>query len=195
LSYRRFMTSRTRSGFTSWVELLAREHTRRLAGVAQREGLAGDDAIDAVQEAFVTFLQLPQARSMSYVDADVFAFLGVIVRNAARNARRRHHRTRPHVPIEDNPMPDDGISTDVWIERAEQHAAVLGCVQKLGEIQRNVVTLRLLDEMSNAEVSGVLGLRPNQVAVLLHRAKITLQRCLAEGEAIVDEIAAGRASA
>lgn len=176
-----------RSGFTAWVEHLAREHTRRLAGVAQREGLAGEDAVDAVQEAFVTFLQLPQARAMVREDDAVAAFLGAIVRNAARNARRRHHRSQPHVPIEDNPLPDDGTSTDAWIARAEQHAALLGCVQKLGEIQRSVVTLRLLEEMSNAEVSEALGLRPNRIAVLLHRAKLELQRCLDESEGYIEE--------
>ncbi len=177
------MMPRARTGFTAWVERLAHAHTRRLAGVAQREGLAGEDAIDAVQEAFVTFLQLPQARSMADADADVLAFLGVIVRNAARNARRRHHRTRPHVPIEDDLLPDDGTSIDDWIERAEQHAALLGCVQKLREIQRHVVQLRLLDELSNVEVSEALGLRPNRVAVLLHRAKLALQQCLADSPA------------
>jgi RNA polymerase sigma-70 factor (ECF subfamily) len=174
------------SGFTAWIERVAREHTRRLAGVAQREGLAGEEAIDAVQEAFVTFLQLPQARSMASVDADVFALLCVIVRNAARNARRRHHRARPHVSLEDHPIADEGVSTDAWIDRAERHVAILGCVQKLGEIQRHVVTLRLLEEMSNVEVAEALGLRPNGVAVLLHRAKLSLQECLTEGEATLE---------
>lgn len=180
------MTARARTGFTAWVEQLAHRHTRRLAALAQREGLAGDDAIDAVQEAFVTFLQLPQSRSMASDDDDVLAFLGVIVRNAARNARRRHHRSQPHVPIEDTPLEADDTSIDTWIERAEQHAAILGCVQKLGDIQRHVVQLRLLDEMSNAEVSAALGLRPNRVAVVLHRAKRSLQQCLADSEGIVE---------
>lgn len=179
------MESSVKTGFTAWVDRLAREHTRRLAGVAQRQGLVGEDAIDAVQEAFVTFLQLPQARSMASEGDDVFAFLGAIVRNAARNARRRHHRNRPHVPFEDHPLPGDATAADAWIERAEQHAAILGCVQKLGEIQRHVVTLRLLDELSNAETSEALGLPPNRIAVLLHRAKQALQRCLDDSEELV----------
>src|SRR3954471_8536463 len=108
------MATPGRTGFTAWVERLAREHTRRLAGVAQHEGLVGEDALDAVQEAFVTFLQLPQARSMASTNADVSAFLSTIVRNAARNARRRHHRAQPHVPIEDSTLTDDGLSVDVW---------------------------------------------------------------------------------
>jgi RNA polymerase sigma-70 factor, ECF subfamily len=177
--------TRSRVGFTSWVEHVAREHTRRLAAVARREGLTGEDAVDAVQEAFVTFLQLPQARAMATLDADVAGFLGVIVRNAARNARRRHHRTQPHVSVEDHPIADALESTDVWIERAERHAAILGCVQKLSEIQRHVVTLRLLEEVSNADTADALGLPPNRVAVLLHRAKLALQQCLADSEATV----------
>lgn len=167
------------TGFTAWVERLARDHTRGLTSLAAREGLQGEDAIDAVQEAFVTFLQLPQARSMASVDEDVFGFLGVIVRNAARNARRRHHRSQPHVPIDEHPQLDDAISVDEWIERAEDHVAVLGCVQRLVDIQRHVVTLRLLEEMSNVDAAQALSLTPANVAVHLHRAKVALQRCLA----------------
>jgi RNA polymerase sigma-70 factor, ECF subfamily len=44
-----------------WVSDLARAHTRRLVAVARREGLGPEDALDAVQEAFYTFLVLPQA--------------------------------------------------------------------------------------------------------------------------------------
>ncbi len=182
------MARRLKTGFTAWVEQLARDHTRGLAALAAREGLSGEDAIDTVQEAFVTFLQLPQARSMSEVGEDVFAFLAVIVRNGARNARRRHHRAQPHVAIEDQAVADDGIAVDEWIERAEEHAALLGCVARLIEIQRHVVTLRLLEQLSTAEVASALALKPGTVAVTLHRAKAELQRCLADGEPLICRI-------
>lgn len=93
---------------------------------------------------------------------------------------RPAHRSLPHVPIEEHPQLDDEPSIDAWIERAEEHVAVLGCVQRLVEIQRHVVTLRLLDEMSNGEVAAALALQPGTVAVHLHRAKLALQRCLAD---------------
>jgi RNA polymerase sigma-70 factor (ECF subfamily) len=47
--------------FTGWVSDLARAHTAALARVARAEGLQPDEALDAVQEAFHTFLLLPQA--------------------------------------------------------------------------------------------------------------------------------------
>lgn len=166
------------AGFTGWVAQLARLHTRELALVAAREGLAGDDALDAVQEAFATFLILPQARGLSEAPEEAMALLAVIVRNAGRNLRRRHHRARPHVDIPEA-LADDTPSVTELIERAEEHVAILGCVQQLGEIQRHVVTMRMLEEMSQSDVAHILGLAPGHVAVLLFRAKEELRRCLA----------------
>ena len=165
--------------FTGWIERLAREHTKALSGVALREGLRAQDAIDAAQEAFITFLALPQARGLSEHPDDAFAFLGVIVRNAARNLRKRHHLARAHVTADDLSLADEGPAADELIAQAEAHVAALGCVQQLAEIQRQVVTLRMLQEMSSAEVADALGLTPNHVAVVLHRAKSALRRCLA----------------
>lgn len=77
-------------------------------------------------------------------------------------------------------LADDGPPVDQLIEMAERHVAVLGCAQQLGEVQRHVVTLRMIEEFSAAEVARVLGLTPTHVAVVLHRAKANLRRCLSE---------------
>jgi RNA polymerase sigma-70 factor (ECF subfamily) len=171
------MNPKTQGAFLPWVEALAREHARALAAVAAREGLTADDALDAVQEAFTTLLGLPQARSLAGSHEDSFALLAVIVRNAARNARRLHRHAQPHLPVA-SLLADDGPSVDALVAAAEEHVAVLGCVQKLAEVQRHVVTLRLIEQMSGAEVALALGLAPGHIAVLLHRAKKALQRCL-----------------
>ena len=77
------MSGRTTEGaFTGWVERLAREHTRQLCRLAVREGLSGQEAIDATQEAFVTLLGLPQARALSDTHAEALSLLSVIVRKA-----------------------------------------------------------------------------------------------------------------
>ena len=167
-------------GFVSWVDGLARQHTRDLTGLAAREGLGPDEALDAVQEAFATFLSLPQARGLSRHRDDSFAFLTVIVRNAARNIRKRHHRARPHDALDAASLVDDSPTTDVLIANAERHVAVLGCVQQLGKVQKQVVTLRMLEELTGTEVARQLGLSPAHIAVVLHRAKEALRQCLAE---------------
>lgn len=170
--------SSPRPGFTGWVEQIAKTHSRRLTACAAQEGLSSYDAIDAVQEAFVTFLQLPQSRSLARDDDEAYAFLSTIVRNAARNARRRGVKNRAPEPLRAEEKLDESPGADELIAEAERHIAVLGCVGKLVEIQRSVVVLRLLEEMSNAEVARTLALEPGSVAVALFRAKAALRLCL-----------------
>ncbi len=163
--------------FQDWVGELAREHTRWLAAAARREGLSGDAALDAVQDAFGTFLRLPEARGLGERGEDARRFLVTLVRNAARNLRRRHHHARPHVPLgEDSAGVTD--SAEELAALAEDRARLAGCLSQLGEAQRRVVTLRVLEEASGEDVAKMLGLTAGHVAVLLHRAKKDLASCM-----------------
>jgi DNA-directed RNA polymerase specialized sigma24 family protein len=167
-----------RSGFTAWVENLAREQTDALVETALREGLSGDDAVDAVQEALTSFLTLPQARSLAEHRDDAAAILAVLVRHAARGARQRPARARVG---EDEPSsPGATPSAATIIAAAEQHLAILGCVNKLAEIQRSVVRLRAIEEMSSGETPRQLGVSPGVLATLLRRAKDALKQSMAD---------------
>ena len=171
-----------------WVTQLARAHTRSLAAIARREGLGTADALDAVQEAFHTFLELPRARELVDSAEESRALLAAIVRNAARNLRRRHHRDRPHLEIAEEADPaaaqvalaDDAPSVEEALAALEAQAQLAGCLTRLDEMQRRVVTLRMLEELSGADVAELLQLSPGHVAVLLHRAKKDLHRCILE---------------
>jgi RNA polymerase sigma-70 factor (ECF subfamily) len=149
-----------------------------MVGIAIGEGLTADDAVDAVQEAFVTFLALPTARGLAACPDEAAALLAVVVRNAARNARRRHHRAKPHVDVENAGIPANLPSADALVFAAEAHVAAFGCIQRLAELQRNVLMLRLVEELSTKEAAQALDLTPQHVAVLLGRAKDALRRCL-----------------
>lgn len=172
---------RSNHAFTAWVSGLAREHARALAGAARREGLSADDALDAVQEAFHTLLSLPQGRPLAENLEDARGFLVVLVRNAARNMRRRHFRARPHEDADNLALASELPTTDEVIARAEDHLTLLGCVSRLAEAQRHVVTLRMLEELSGEDTARELGLTPGHVAVLLHRAKKVLLACIDPG--------------
>src|SRR5690348_12502027 len=90
----------------SWAATLARDHAGRLAAIARREGAGPADALDLVQDAFLTLLARPDAAALRARPADAARVLAAIVRNAARNLRRRHHRARPHVALDDAALPD-----------------------------------------------------------------------------------------
>jgi RNA polymerase sigma-70 factor (ECF subfamily) len=153
---------------------LVREQRTSLAALARAEGLGAEDAVDCVQEGLCTFLrrreQLPD-------DVDAWAAsLATMVRNAARNRRRRHFVARPHEALAaqatDEPAIDDVIA------RAEEHVRLRACVEELCEIQKAVVTLRMLEEQPGEDVARALGISAAHVAVLLHRAKHALRACM-----------------
>lgn len=170
---------RSAGAFTGWVSDLARTHSRKLASLARSEGLGAEDALDAVQDALRTFLLLPQARFLVDDEGESAKLLGVLVRNVARNMRRRSHRSAPHVPVDEElNVQGDELTPDELVERAEQHVRLLGCVSQLARLQRRVVRLRMLQEFSPAEAARELGISPGHVAVQLHRAKRSLLACL-----------------
>jgi RNA polymerase sigma-70 factor (ECF subfamily) len=141
------------------------------------------EAVDAVQEAFLTLLSLRQARELSCDDDGAFRLMAVIVRNAARNMRRRRHRSSQHDSLDAAAtLPDSGPSVETLLAAAEAHVALLGCVQQLAEVQQRVITLRILEELTPDAAATILGLRSNHVAVLLHRAKDALIECLERGD-------------
>src|SRR5882724_3127586 len=170
--------------FVGWVSDLARTHARALAVVAVREGLTKVEAVDAVQEAFVTLLSLPQTRELSYDDENAARLMAVIVRNAARNLRRQRHRSRPHESLDGQlEVSADLPTVDALIAETEEHVAFLGCVKRLGDVQRRVLTMRVLEELTPKDTATALGLTSTHVAVLLHRAKRELVDCLERGRA------------
>jgi RNA polymerase sigma-70 factor, ECF subfamily len=172
--------SRARPGFLEWVTRLSHVHRERLYRLARREGLRGEDALDCVQDAFHTFLVLPQARQLVESDEDSIKLLSVLVRNHARNRRRRHAIARPHDSGDESIalLADQAPPADELIAQAEDFALMIGCVDHLGKLQRAVVSLRMLDEVAGEDVGAMLGLPPSHVAVLLHRAKQNLRSCM-----------------
>ena len=162
--------------FVAWVTRLVRAERPRLAAVARAEGLGDAEALDAVQDGLLTFLGLPAAGEVAGDDESGAKLLMTIVRNAARNLRRRHHRARPHDG--DVESIEDAPETLAKMERAEHRLAMSACVAELGEGAQRVVMMRLLDELSGDEVAQQLGTTPGNVAVMLHRAKEKLRACL-----------------
>jgi RNA polymerase sigma-70 factor (ECF subfamily) len=167
-----------RAAFLDWVGRLVHEHRASLARVARREGLSPEDAFDAVQEAFHTFITLPRARALVDEADPSRKLLVTLTRNVARNRRRLHASARPHDPAALDAVTADAHSVEELLAAAEEHVRLAGCLRTLAEIPRAVVTLRMLDERPGDDVARTLGITPTHVAVLLHRAKANLHACL-----------------
>lgn len=170
--------------FARWVTRLVHDHRASLARVARGEGLVPEDAFDAVQEAFRAFLVREDAAELVGDPEAARKLLVALTRNLARNRRRLHSAARPHVSdarVVDE-LPDAAPSTEQVIESMEQHEQLFRCVAELGDAQRAVVNLRMLDEVPGEDVARMLGIAPGHVAVLLHRAKANLAACMAAAD-------------
>jgi len=170
--------------FLGWVSRMVLQHRGRMVAIARQEGVLAEDALDCAQEAFQTFLLVPQARALVDAPEDCARLLSTLVRNAARNRRRRHHHARPHTS--DGPVllriQDPLLSSEALLLQSEEHLRLRGCVATLGEMQRRVVTLRMLEEHPGEDVAELLGVSRNHVAVLLLRAKERLRACMLLGQ-------------
>lgn len=169
-----------REVFLAWVASLVHDHRLALARVARHEGLGPDDAFDAVQEAFQTFITMPEARALLDQPDESRKLLATLTRNVARNRRRLHANAKPHTsdPGVLDDLPADAAGVEDTIVAAEEHVRLAGCMLTLAEVPRTVVTLRMLDDLPGEDVARILGVSPGHVAVLLHRAKARLLTCM-----------------
>ena len=165
-------------GFLLWVTRVVHEHRGRLLAQARRRGLDAQDALDAVQDAFVAFLRLPQARAIGEAPEDALKLLSVILQHDVLNRRRKRSRRAQALPRYQAELPVvDERSSDELIVTAEELARVHGCLARMGRLQRSVVTLSLLDEQPRECVAEILGISEGYVRVLLHRAREHIRSC------------------
>lgn len=169
---------------TARLARLVQANRERLVALARRRGLAPEEAFDCVQEAFQTYLRVATTRLIGDEPEDGARLLAAIVLNGVRTRRRRNAVARQRAATEGavDELRDGHLPADELLAHAEDHARLRRCVTTLTEVQRAVVTLRVLDEIAGESVATTLGLSPENVAVLLHRAKAALRGCMAEAD-------------
>jgi RNA polymerase sigma-70 factor, ECF subfamily len=144
-------------------------------------------AEDATERTFLRALAaLPRFREQAdpagSPEASTFrVWLFRIARNVVANERRSRRR-RPATSLEAAlgaglAIADPG-DLEVEAGRRAEAAEALVAVRRLPDDRRRAVILRFVDEMSTAEIAGVLGRSEGAVRVLLHRALRALARDL-----------------
>ncbi len=135
-------------------------------------------AEDATERTFLRALAaLPRFREQASPDdgpdASTFrVWLFRIARNVVANERRSRRR-RPADSLElalgaGLAIPDDTDLEAAAVTRDEA-AEALRALQALPDDRRRALTLRFVDEMSTAEIAGILGRSEGAVRVLIHR--------------------------
>ena len=103
-----------------------------------------------------------------------------IARNVVANQRRTQRR-RPVAPIEAAAHVADGVDVEAGAATRDEAADAWRAVARLPADRRRAIVLRFVEEMSTAEIAGVLGKSEGAVRVLIHRALRTVARDLDRG--------------
>jgi RNA polymerase sigma-70 factor (ECF subfamily) len=103
-----------------------------------------------------------------------------IARNVVAN-QRRGRRRHPQAPIEAAALVADPLDIEGGVAVRDEAAAAWQAVGRLPADRRRAVVLRFVEEMSTAEIAGVLGRSEGAVRVLIHRALRTVARDLGRG--------------
>lgn len=178
------LLSRARSGDTAAFRVLVERFEPIVAKVVIGMLGPGDDADDVGQETFIRFHRaLQQFRG----DAALATYLRRIAMNLSLNAlKSRRRRALRFVSRDQQAAPlDEPAEMAYDAERTERIAKVRDAVRQLGEKQRPVVVLRLLDGLSTRETADVLQLPQGTVMSRLARGMADLKRLLtpyAQGE-------------
>jgi RNA polymerase sigma factor (sigma-70 family) len=140
-------------------------------------GIAGDEAEDAVQEAFVkTFRKLDTYRPSSAFRPWLFT----IVANEARNRRRSMSRRGSlELRVREQVQPT-GTAADTLAIEHEQRLRLLAAVNELADHHREVIALRFFAGLNESETAEALSCPPGTAKSRLSRALEQLRTTLGE---------------
>lgn len=167
----------------SAFEPLYRRYLAQVYSYAYYELGDHHDAEDATERTFLLALSNlsrfeERARPAADEGASTFrVWLFRIARNVVANQRRARRR-HPEAPIEAAGVVRDPLDLEQRAAERADAAAAWAAVGRLPADRRRAIVLRFVDEMSTAEIAGVLGRTEGAVRVLLHRALRSVARDL-----------------
>jgi len=164
-------------------EALYRKYLAQVYSYAFYELGDHHDAEDATERTFVAALTNlhrfeERARPEDGRGASTFrVWLFRIARNVVADRQRARFR-RPEEELEAASAVASTADPSIEVVRREEASAAWQAVARLPGDRRRAVVLRFVDEMSTAEIAGVLGRSEGAVRVLIHRALRTVARDL-----------------
>ncbi len=189
----------------SFGELVLR-YQDRLFHVANRVVTNPDDALDVVQD---TFVSAYQSLASFKGDAEFFTWLYRIAFNTAISAKRRK---RPTISLDAGASsanrekthetgidPEDraaDVAPDAAMERAEDERQLAMAIAKLSPEHRGVLLMKDIDGLKYEDIAEAMRVPIGTVRSRLHRARLELRNLLDPGSlrasGVVEAVGSGK---
>jgi RNA polymerase sigma-70 factor (ECF subfamily) len=173
-----YLVQRCRSGDRRAFEALYRRHRRAVMNLAVRLTRDRDLAADVVQETFIYFFRkIPTYRP----EAKLSTLLFKVARNTSLSLLEK--RRRGQGPSMDEVAEPAGTQDPAGaVETADLAARVRTEVDRLPDIYREVIVLRIIEGMSTKEIAQIAGCPEGTVKSRLHNGMALLRKSLGLGE-------------
>ncbi len=127
----------------------------------------GPESEDVAQDILIRLWD--RRETLASID-NLEAFAMRATRNLALD-RMRHSSWRTSPTDELFAFASSELRQDQQVEQREAVEAVMNCMDQLPELQRAIIHLREVDELSYEEIASTLNIPESQVKVYLHRAR------------------------
>ncbi len=166
-------------------EFIFNTYGKQMLYVAKRIVGNTQDAEDAVQDALIRIASnLDSIDIASPVKSRNYALIAA--KNAAINILRKRSASPNTVDIESVEY-SGGSDAENEVAEKSSFETIVGCIGELDEKYRDVLYLRLVEEMSEKQIAQTLGRNYGTVKMQFKRGRVLLIKLLKEKEVIRDE--------
>lgn len=163
------LVRRFQDGDARAFDILVQRHQDRVYRLAMVFLKSPSDAADVTQEVFLrAFTRLNRFRFR----AQLFTWLYSATKNVSREHNRRQ---RIYVPAPEDEASECAPAGET-LDNEKLAAKIRALVARLPERQRDVILLRIFEELSVEETARAMRCRPGTVKALLHKAVNNLSR-------------------
>lgn len=169
-------------GDRSFMEKLYRKYYPLMYKKAIAMLHSPQEAEDAVEAAFLKLIERVDSLRACNA-ASLRSYLLSCAKNASIDRLRRANRASAYVFDEAEGRPDAQVSSegaDARLLRAETIRAVADALERLRPRERELLRMKYYEELSDAEIAGLLNLTPSTIRSNLTRARRRLGALLKE---------------
>lgn len=165
------LIAQCKTGNLQYQELLYKQYYGFAMGIALRYSIDRDDAMEAVNDAFIKIFKSME----SYQSSKPFkAWFATFVINTAIDRRRRELKYQQHSPLE------DGLLVQHTVSAVDQLSArdILNLLTQLPPLHATIFNMYEIDGYNHNEIAELLGIAASSSRVCLGRAKEKLRKLL-----------------